>query len=254
MSMSAGWTARLPDTLRDALAYVPFTLGTLAVAAMYVMVPNRKVRWHDALVGALIAAALGEFMREGFAWYIRAGTVAGIYGALAVLPLFLIWVYLSWLAVLFGAAIAATLPMLRATRFADEMRAGNRFLTAVALLRSLLAARQRGEDDGRVALNDLARAVRLPVDEADALLGELEQMNYVSRLDGEHAGKWLLTCDPARANLVAAFRRLAVDPDNSLVVRDVAGLKSWVETGLRAEWIESPLASAVSAAAPAPES
>lgn len=252
LSMSAGWTAKLPDAMRAALEYTPFVLGTAALAAMYIVVPNRKVLWRDALVGALIAAALGEFMRDGFAWYIRAGTVASIYGAFAVLPLFLMWVYLSWLAILFGAAIAATLPMLRATRFADETRAGNRFLTAVALLRTLLAARASGEDDGRLPVDALAKAVRTPADETELLLAELENLDYVSRLDGAHAGKWLLTCDPAATNLVPLFRRFAVDPDNSLVARDVADLSAWVGEGLRAAWIEAPLAAKSAGAEPAP--
>lgn len=245
-SMSAGWTARLPDSLRTVLEFMPFVLGVSAVAAMYVAVPNRKVLWRDAMVGALIAAALGELMRDGFGWYIRTGTVAGIYGAFAALPLFLIWVYLSWLVILFGAAIAGTLPMLRATRFADETRAGNAFVTAVALLQALLAARRRGENDGRVPLEALARAVRTAPEETQRALAALEALGYVSRLGGAHAGTWLLSCDPAQKNLLDAFKRFAVDPANTLAVRH-ASLARWLDAGLRADWIARPLAEVLGA-------
>lgn len=241
MSMSAGWTARLPDIVLTLLTYTPFVLGVTAVAAMYVVVPNRKVLWRDAWIGAGVAAVLGELMRDGFAWYIKTGTVAGIYGAFAVFPLFLLWIYLSWGVILFGAAIAATLPMLRAVRFADETRAGNAFVTAVALLRVLFAARARGENDGRIALEALARAVRTAVDETEETLTALEKLGYVSQLSGIHAGTWLLTCDSAATNLVAAFKRFAIDPANSLAARDAEGLGAWLEGGLRADWIAQPL-------------
>jgi len=240
-SMSAGVATQLPGALRTVLEYTPFVLGVSAVAATYMVVPNRKVFWRDAVIGALVAAVLGELMRDGFAWYIKTGTFAGIYGAFAVFPLFLIWVYLSWLVILFGAAIAATAPMLRATRFADERRAGNAFITAVVLLRALYAARMRGEDDGRVPLTRLARAVRCAPEAAERALLTLERLGYISQLSGVHAGTWLMTCNPAQANLVAAFRHLAIDPDNSLAQRDAEGLGGWLADALRADWIAAPL-------------
>ncbi len=237
---SAGWSARLPGAAFTVLEYTPFVLGISAVAAAYVVVPNRKVRWRDAAVGALIAALLGELMREGFAWYIRTGTVANIYGAFAVLPLFLLWVYLSWLVILFGAAIAATAPMLGATRLVDETRPGNEFITAVALLRALQNARRSGDNGGRVTLKALARAVRSTPADAERVLMALEKLGYVSPLAGTQAGTWLLTCDPARANLVAAFRHFAIDPANTLALCD-DGLGRWLQAGLQADWIAHPL-------------
>jgi len=227
--------------VKAALDFAPFVLGGLALAALYVLVPNRKVDWHDALIGGFVASALGEVLSRGFGLYIRTGTVAGIYGAFSAVPLFLLWVYLSWYAILFGAAIAATAPMLRATRFADERRAGNRFLTAVALLRVLLQARAQGADDGRVTAVALARAVRFADDGVERLLAELERLGYVSRLEGAHAGKWLLTCDAARTTLAPVFARLAVDPGNSLLTAQPE-LGAWLDSGLQADWLQQPLA------------
>lgn len=247
VSSSEGWSARLPGVLLTVLQYTPFVLGVSAMAAAYVAVPHRKVQWRDAAVGAVIAALLGELMRAGFAWYIRTGTIAGIYGAFAVLPLFLVWIYLSWLVILFGAAIAATAPLLRAARFADAARPGNDFITAVALLHVLLNARRRGDDGGRLPLRVLAYAVRTAPEDAEQILIALEKLGYVAPLAGLHAGSWLLACDPARTSLVAAFGRFAVDPANSLATRDSKGLGRWVEAGLRADWIARPLDEALPA-------
>src|SRR3546814_8031341 len=60
-----------------------------------------------------------EIMRAGFAYYLtRFPSYTVIYGAFATLPIFLLWIYLSWLAILLGATVAATLPALRQRRWA----------------------------------------------------------------------------------------------------------------------------------------
>lgn len=249
LSTSAGLVLQLPDLLRTAVDYLPLLVSGLAYAALYVLVPNRKIRWRDALIGGFVAALAGELIREGFAAYIRTGTVATIYGAFAAVPLFLLWVYLAWFVVLFGAAIAATLPMLRSTRFADERRAGNRFVTAVALLRALYEGHRRGGEAARIDTETLARAVRLFPEEAERLLGELERLNYVARLEGVNAGRWLLVCDPERTDLVEVFKRFAVDPANTLVARDEATLGAWMKRALEADWLRAPLARTFAGAA-----
>ena len=126
-SLSEDAIKRMPGWLRSLIDYAPVVLSGFAYAALYVFVPNRTVRWHDALIGGFVAAILAELLKSAFAHFIGRGAVRSIYGAFAALPLFLLWMYLSWYALLFGAAIAATLPRLRATRFSDELRAGNRF-------------------------------------------------------------------------------------------------------------------------------
>jgi membrane protein len=242
LSMSGSPLSKSSGPMRLLLDFGPFVLGGLALAALYVVVPNRRVLWRDALTGGFVASALGETLSQGFGLYIRTGTLTGIYGAFSAVPLFLLWVYLSWYALLFGAAIAATAPMLRATRFADEHRAGNRFITAVALLHTLLRARQEASDDGRLSLAALARSVRFPDDGVERLLIELEKSNYVSRLDGAHPGKWLLTCDADRTTLLPLFTRLAVDPANSLLATQPE-LRRWLDDGLGADWLQRPLSS-----------
>ncbi len=240
LSVSGGLTRQLPEALLAVLEFTPFVLGLCALAVAYVVVPNRKILWRDAFIGALVAALLGEAMRAGFAWYVKAGTVSTIYGAFAVFPLFLMWIYLSWLTVLFGAAVAATVPMLRSTRFTDETRAGNQFVTAVALLRVLLIGRAGAGMEG-MTLDQLARTARCPADDTERLLMQLEELGYVARLSGTRRGSWLLFCDPEQTNLSALFKRLAVDPDNLLVQDDPDGLARWLARGIQSDWITQPL-------------
>jgi membrane protein len=242
-SLSEEAISRMPALLRSLLDYAPVILSGLAYAALYVFVPNRTVRWRDALIGGFVAAVLAELVKEAFGRFIGRGAVRSIYGAFAALPLFLLWMYLSWYAVLFGAAIAATLPKLTATRFSDELRAGNTFVTALALLRQLLEARR----NGRAALGaqQLARGARTDLADAERLLERLERLGYVRRLSTARRGEsseWILSCDPAKTSLRPAFERFALDPANTLLALDRSGVGSvltdWIE---RDDWINAPL-------------
>src|SRR3546814_19236502 len=78
----------------------------LGFTALFVTVPNRKVLWKDALTGGFGTAIVLEIMRIGFAYYLtRFPSYTVIYGAFATLPIFLLWLYLSWLVVLLGATV-----------------------------------------------------------------------------------------------------------------------------------------------------
>ncbi len=241
-ALSGRMVQQLPTGLHQLLDLVPFAVGGFAFAAMYVFVPNRPVHWRDAMVGGFLASGLSEAAKALFTTYISRGSYQSIYGAFATLPVFLLWVYISWWVTLFGAAITATLPMLRLTRFADEARPGNKFVTAVALLHILYRALIEGRDGGRLSTVSLATQVRTYPDQVERLLLELEALDYVSQLNGRHAGSWLFTADPYKANLMPLFKRLAIDPTNTLITRDAAGLGRWMNEGLAAGWIQHPLA------------
>ena len=88
----------------------PWILILLILWLLYVAVPNCKVPRRYGLIGALIATILFALVKNGFVFYInRYATYNFIYGAVAVIPIFLIWVYLLWLVVLFGALITNVL-------------------------------------------------------------------------------------------------------------------------------------------------
>jgi len=100
-------------TLADfAVKSLPLILSTLALAFLYALVPNRRVPWRHAFVSAFAAALAFEGAKHGFALYVKnVPTYELVYGTLAALPVFLIWVYVCWLIVLAGAAVTATLTL-----------------------------------------------------------------------------------------------------------------------------------------------
>ncbi len=89
---------------------IPFLVCFIALFLLYRLVPARKVKWRHALIGAAIAAALFILGKHFFRLYLLYfPSYEVIYGALAILPLFLIWLYFSWTLVLLGATITAVL-------------------------------------------------------------------------------------------------------------------------------------------------
>jgi membrane protein len=92
------------------LSVLPFVFEVLAFVMLYVVVPNRKIRFPHALAGGVVAAVLFEGTKRGFTLFLlNFDSYEVIYGALASIPIFFVWIFLSWLVVLIGAEVTATL-------------------------------------------------------------------------------------------------------------------------------------------------
>jgi len=94
-----------------------FVLSWMFFSLMFLLVPNRRVRIKHALIGAFLSAVMFEVAKWGFVAYVSNTNYKVIYGALATVPIFLVWLYLVWIVVLFGASLAASL-----TTFSDYAR------------------------------------------------------------------------------------------------------------------------------------
>ncbi|CAN7702299.1 YihY family inner membrane protein [Variovorax sp. LjRoot130] len=110
LGASMGLIGTLPPSARFVLNLGPVALCMVVVTSLFYFVPNTKVRRRDAIAGGLIAGIALELGKRGFATYLlKIPTYKAVYGAFAVFPVFLLWVYFSWLVTLTAALIAANL-------------------------------------------------------------------------------------------------------------------------------------------------
>ncbi len=193
------------DILAEAvLRVLPFVFTCAALMLLYSVVPYRHVPWRHALAGGILAAIAFEAAKRGFALYLaRFPTYALIYGAFATIPIFLVWVYVSWLVVLAGAALTAMLP---AYHLAErKLVPGADFADALAVLGALA----RAHADGRaVSLRRLIAQLRLMPHRCEAILEHSRRLGWAARTERDG---WVLARGADSIRVADVYREFAVD-------------------------------------------
>jgi len=179
-----------------------FVLSWLVFTLFFVLVPNRRVRFRDALIGALLSTVLFSLAKTGFVAYVSNANYKVIYGALATVPIFLFWLYLVWIVVLLGASLAASL-----TTFSDYRRYDSdwperwELQLVVRLIGHLGEAQLGGTALSRERLMELeAQASELQI---VRLLGRLAEAKIVTR---DEDGSWLLARDLGSLSLGGLYQ------------------------------------------------
>ena len=221
--LTRGMSRQWPLLRTTLTLLVSLSFSTLAFSLLYLNVPNRPVEWRDAVTGGLVAAVAFEITRQLFAFFIVQGpSYRMIYGALAAVPIFLIWVYLFWMITLLGAVVAAALPVVKYERWWHRAAPGSEFLDAMAVLSVLTTARH---DHAAVDALQIREQTRLGVEESEGLLQRMKDAGWVGRVcsapDGHaHSGKrspwygdrWALLVSPDKLTLTDVYQRFAFAP------------------------------------------
>lgn len=211
ISVSAGYVGNLSLGINLAVSLAPVLLSAFAFTLLYTTVPNAYVEWRDAAIAGLIAALAFEFSKRGFGHFVtRFPTYTAVYGTFAALPIFLLWIYLSWLVTLLGATIAANLPVIRRGHWRRRTFAGSEFYDALGVLYVLYRA--QAQSPRSVGELDLGRRLRVEADYLSDLLARLKAMHLVGRLQRDRGQvHWALICDPARVPLRLLHDRLVLN-------------------------------------------
>jgi membrane protein len=223
-------TSQLFMATNDLVRTVPFLgalfytalsllLTTGAYTLLYVTVPNRYVDWRDAVWGALVAAVAFEIAKRGFGIFIKQfPNYTIIYGALAALPLFLLWMYLSWMITLVGALITSALPIVKYERWWYEPVPGGAFVDAVAILK-VLHANAAATDSAMVSSATIRAHTRIGYDEMTMLLDRMVTAGWVGRVQPDVSARvrwgkrarqgddnWVLLINPEKLKLADVYR------------------------------------------------
>ncbi len=156
----------------------------LALVVLYKMMPNTHVRWRPSLVGAFVAAGLAEASKWAFGLYVsEALPYMKLYGAIGLVPLFLLWLYLGWLIVLFGLELAFTLQAMRGRVFERRARRGQLVTADPQWLVPVTAAIARRARNGQpVTRQELAEDVDLRLEAVAELVACLEAEGLVHQV------------------------------------------------------------------------
>ncbi|MBB5016566.1 YihY family inner membrane protein [Rehaibacterium terrae] len=183
--------AAVPQPVDRLLRAVPVGIELVVFTLAYMVIPNRTVAFRHGLAGGALATALFEAAKYAFALYLRSvPSYQVLYGALAAIPIFLLWVYLSWVVVLLGASFAASLSAFRFQPVAMRLPAGYELFGLLRLLGRFRQAHRRGAVLDSDTLHRLEPS--LTDDLMQRMLGDLARAGIVRRAEG---GGWLLARD-----------------------------------------------------------
>ena len=181
VGLSVGYANQIPDAGVEMLKLLPVILTSAAFTLLFRVVPNRYVPMRHAIIGGVIAAVAFESMNRAFAFYIsHFPTYKLVYGAFASVPIFLMWIYLSWLTLLFGAIITASISHWRSTHALKLDQAAQLYF-ALGMLKLMNKGLQKGEVQ---TLPGISQQLRIGYEDVERLLEKLAKAKIVGRLSG----------------------------------------------------------------------
>ena len=198
-----GWVISVagPDSMVGAMMAgygVSVLISTFLLLGAYLTIPNTRINFRSSLAGAFFAAILWELGKLGFTTYLAYSTgYAKFYGSVAILPLFMMWIYLTWLIVLFGMQASYTLEnftRLVEVNLRDLTDGSSRSLAFIDPLVVLAIAKAVGAGFAKgtpSTAESIAQVTKLDPTQATKVLDALTQAEIVSRIyNGDEFEGW----------------------------------------------------------------
>jgi membrane protein len=221
VGLSVGYAKEMSAVGVSMLKFLPVLLTTAAFTLLFRVVPNRYVPLRHAVIGGVIASITFESMNRAFAFYIsHFPTYKLVYGAFASVPIFLLWIYLSWLTLLFGAIITAALSHWRSTH-ALKLDQAARLYFALSILKLMHKGMQNGEVQ---ELPSLSKQLRIGYEDVEAILNKLAAAKMVGKLSGHG---WGMVRSPEHIQLSELTRLFLLDVSLLPKQTDDADIQTW---------------------------
>ncbi len=173
--------------VKASLVYIiPFLLIWFAFFMVYKLLPYTRVGTKPAMIGGMIGAAFFSFFKWGFALYItHFSTYSKIYGALAAIPAFLLYLFLVWIIVLLGAEFSYVLqyPELYRHSSSQAFRPENyRGYLALRAMGEIVRRFRKGETPARVL--EISQQLGVAYEWMEQLLLQLKRSGMIQNLEG----------------------------------------------------------------------
>ena len=166
------------------LRIVSFTLLFLMFSFMYMVFPNTKVDYKAAMKAAFVSSILFELLKWAYLYFqIGVSQYNQIYGSFAALPLFLIWVQLSWFIVLFGAELAFSLQNVKHYELEHEIKnLSHYYIKKLSLLFMFHITRNFSEGKKPLGISELSSLLDLPERLTRKIVNTLEELELINEV------------------------------------------------------------------------
>ncbi len=224
------------------LKAIPYLLTFIVFFAVYKLIPNTTVHFRPAFIGALVAAVLFEVAKLIFNYYIlNWGSYTVIYGALATIPIFLFWLYVTWIIVLLGSVVAYSIQYPKEIHSEknegfDRAKYINYYTLRVLVDATYAYIHDKGPLNPRVAQERHEITSELYSD----ILGKLHDLGFIEFVNGT-TDKFLLSRPPRNIQVGDLLSRLngevysvspePVDEDQKAMYKLFESIKDSIESG-----------------------
>jgi len=186
------WSGKLIGSDAAARFFGPLLIQFLGLFFINWLLPNLRVRWYAALVGALTTGFALEGLKWGFVHFAKQALLTsygGVYGPLALIPLLLLWIYISWWLILLGAEIANAIQNLKLLEAEERRRTDDEPINGLVATQLLAAIAANYERGGRgVDRATLSRDFGLSVEVIDRIADRLRARGLVAQVAGDREG------------------------------------------------------------------
>jgi len=201
----------LGQAMKTLSGLTPYLLVIAAFTFVYVFIPNARVRFIPALIGGIAGGVAWQTAGWGFAVFVASSNqYAAIYSSLAILILFMIWLYLSWLILLFGASVAFYVQHPEYLYVSGgEPRLSNRMRERLALSAMSLVAGRFLAGERMPSLLDFTRLLGMPIHVLQTVLEALERRQLLLQ-STDDPPLYLLARDPSRISVMQVLDTVRV--------------------------------------------
>jgi membrane protein len=192
---------------------IPYFISWLGFTLLYIILPNTKVKFTNAVLAGFIAGfAFQAFQYTYISGQIWVSRYNAIYGTFAAIPLFLLWLQISWTIVLFGAEIAFASQNVQNFYFEKEVKnVSHRYRYFITILIMNLMCRRLSEGKGAMTPIEISSEYHIPIRLTNNVLNDLFDLHLITKTDSlteKNVTAYIPSVDIGKLTVGSLFERL----------------------------------------------